>query len=158
MSYQKACSVALKSIQKQYPDLKAIDLEYFVLGFTAAHKTIVHLKTLKGELAYGLFIKQYDINYSLYLIDSSIALVYDKTLEITRSLDISDLFHVSKHAVVRLEELDISIRCYQTLKHNNITMLSDLLDKPFDEIRAFRLMSRNTLQEIEELILKYNLK
>ena len=156
MSYQKACSIALKTIQKQYPDLKEIDLEYFVLGFTAAHKTLVPLKNLGGGDTLGLYIRQHDVNYSLYLVDKSIALVYDKTLEITRSLDITDLFHPSKHTVIRIEELDISIRCYQTLKSANIVMLSDLLNIPFDKIRVIRGMSSKTLQEIEEIILKYS--
>lgn len=154
MSSSTALEKAFSKYKEESVDL--IHTEAFVLGFNAHHNTLVELKTINGKTFKGIFVKPYSPVFDLYMIDEVIALVHAKSLQIVRTIDINPLFHPSRNSQISIKELDISIRCYQTLKSVGILKLSDLLSKPFDEIRSIRGMSSRTLQEIEEIILKYS--
>jgi DNA-directed RNA polymerase subunit alpha len=56
--------------------------------------------------------------------------------------------------VIPIEELDLSVRAYNCLKANDITTVSELLDKKEDELLSLRNFGRKSLDEIKEKLVE----
>ena len=61
----------------------------------------------------------------------------------------------NKENIVFIDDLDISVRCYQTLKQKNINTLNDVLN--YDEKELRKNISNKTWEEIQEQLKKFNL-
>jgi DNA-directed RNA polymerase alpha subunit len=56
----------------------------------------------------------------------------------------------------KLDDLDISIRCYQSLTKLNIKYLEDLSNYTPEELLSTRFIVKKTIQELEEQMKIYN--
>lgn len=59
--------------------------------------------------------------------------------------------------MIKLDDLDISIRCYQSLTKLNIKYLEDLSNYTPDELLATHFIIKRTIQELEEQMEIYNI-
>jgi len=59
--------------------------------------------------------------------------------------------------MTKLDDLDISIRCYQSLTKLNITYLEQLSNYTPDELLETHFIVKRTIQELEEQMEKYHI-
>jgi DNA-directed RNA polymerase alpha subunit len=59
--------------------------------------------------------------------------------------------------MTKFDNLDISIRCYQSLNKLNIKYLEELSNYTPDELLSTHFIIKKTIQELEEQMMKYNI-
>jgi DNA-directed RNA polymerase subunit alpha len=59
---------------------------------------------------------------------------------------------------ILIDDLDISIRCYQLLKQSNIVYLNQLTKFKKDDMLKFKNFGKKSLQEIDEVMKQNNLE
>lgn len=57
----------------------------------------------------------------------------------------------------KIEDLDISIRCYQSLKNNGITDIVELTKLKENDLIQFKGLSSFSLKEVKEIMLELGL-